>query len=171
MRAVSMKPLMVGVMAVALMAAAANATAQGAQGLAGLWTLDAAKSDANGGPTPMPPGGQSYGPPLQANQIYITQSATEATISQGNRGTSYKLDGSENWAPSIKTNAKIENGKLVITWRREVYLGPRAGAAAYDKQTGTDTYSVAGDVLTIDKTATTAKGNTTGKVVYTRTAE
>jgi hypothetical protein len=166
-----MKSLAVPLTAAVIMAAAANAIAQGAQGLAGLWTLDAAKSDANGGPTPMPPGGQNYGPPLKDNQIYVTQSATEVTISQGTRGTSYKLDGSENWAPSIKTNAKIDSGKLVITWRREVYLGPKAGAAAYDKQTGTDTYSVAGDVLTIDKTATTAKGTTTGKVVYTRTPE
>jgi len=167
-----MKAVLLVTASVGLIAAAAgHVAAQGAAGLAGLWTLDAARSDANAGPTPMPPGGQNYGPALQPNQIYITQSAAEATISQGTRGTSYKLDGSENWAPSIKTNAKIDNGKLVITWRREVYLGPRAGAAAYDKQTGTDTYSVAGDVLTIEKTATTAKGNSTAKAVYTRTAE
>jgi hypothetical protein len=170
MRAAWAKAYLV-VLTLALIAAGGSLAAQGAPGLAGLWTLDAGRSDANAGPTPMPPGGQNYGPPLQPNQIYVTQSAAEVTISQGARGTSYKLDNTENWAPSIKTNAKMDNGKLVITWRREVYLGPRAGAAAYDKQTGTDTYSVAGDVLTIDKTATTAKGTTTAKAVYTRTAE
>ena len=92
------------------------------------------------------------------------------TITQGIRAASYKLDGTENWSPSLKSTARWDNAKLVITWRREAYLGPRAGQGAYETQTGTDIYGVAGNVLTLEKTVTTPKGTQTGKIVYTRSS-
>jgi hypothetical protein len=148
------------------------ARAQGTPDLSGLWTIDTARSDSGLGPTPMPPGGRADGSvALATNQILVTQTPTDLTITQGIRAALYKLDGTENWSPSLKSTARWDNAKLVITWRREAYLGPRAGQGAYETQTGTDIYSVAGNVLTLEKTVTTPKGTQTGKIVYTRSSE
>jgi hypothetical protein len=158
---------------VALMLAVPGlARGQATPDLSGLWTVDAARSDSGLSPTPMPAGGRADdGVTLAANQILITQTPTGLTLAQGTRAAVYKLDGTENWSPSLKSTAKWDNAKLVISWKREAYLGPRAGQGAYETQTGTDTYAVAGNVLTVEKTVTTPKGTQTGKIVYTRSSD
>jgi hypothetical protein len=145
--------------------------AQTTPDLSGLWTVDAARSTSSLSPTPVPAGSRGDGSvALEANQIFITQTPAELTLSLGTRAAVYKLDGTENWSPSLKSTAKWDNGKLVVAWKREVYLGPRAGQGAFETQTGTDIYAAAGDVLTVDRTITTPKGTQTGKVVYTRSS-
>src|SRR4029077_11978988 len=123
-------------------------------------------------PTPVPAGSRADGSvTLAANQILITQTPAELTIAQGTRAAVYKLDGTENWSPSLKSTARWDNAKLIIVWKREVYLGPRAGQGAFETQTGTDIYAVAGGVLTVDRTMTTPKGTQTGKIVYTKSSD
>ena len=166
----SVKKLLAAIFAV-IVVVPALAQAQATPDLSGLWTVDAAKSAPGLGPSPMPAGGRGDGSvTLAANQILVTQTPTELTIAQGVRAAVYKLDGTENWSPSLKSTATWANGKLSITWRREVYLGPRAGQGAFETQTGTDIYSVTGNMLTIEKTITTPKGTQTGKVVYTKSS-
>ena len=166
----SLKNLLAAMVAV-IVVATALARAQVISDLSGLWTVDAAKSAPGLGPSPMPAGGRGDGSvSLAANQILITQTPAELTIAQGVRAAVYKLDGTENWSPSLKSTATWVNGKLSITWKREVYLGPRAGQGAFETQTGTDIYGVTGNVLTIEKTITTPKGTQTGKVVYTKSS-
>jgi hypothetical protein len=148
------------------------ARAQSAPDLSGLWTVDAARSTSGLPPTPVPAGSRADGSvTLAANQIFITQTPTELTLAQGTRAAVYKLDGIENWSPSLKSTARWDSAKLVVTWKREVYLGPRAGQGAFETQTGTDTYAVAGGVLTVDRTIMTPKGTQTGKVVYTKSSD
>ena len=155
----------------ALVVFSALAQAQATPNLSGLWNLDAAKSAPGLGPSPMPAGGRGDGGvTLTANQILITQTPTELTIAQGTRAAVYKLDATENWSPSLKSMATWVNGTLSITWKREVYLGPKAGAGAFENQTGTDVYSLNGITLTIDKTITTPNGTQTGKVAYTKSS-
>jgi hypothetical protein len=166
-----MKSLLAAVVAL-MFAVPSLARAQASPDLSGLWTADAARSDSGLSPTPAPPGGRVDGSvTLAGNQILITQTPTELTIMQGTRAAVYKLDGTENWSPSLKSTARWDNAKLVIAWKREAYLGPKAGQGAYETQTGTDIYVVAGNVLTVDKTMTTPKGTQSGKIVYTRSSE
>jgi hypothetical protein len=149
-----------------------RARAQATPDLSGLWMVDVARSDSGLAATPMPAGGRADdNVTLAANQILVTQTPTELKITQGTRAAVYKLDGTENWSPSLKSTARWDNTKLVITWKREAYLGPRAGQGAYETQTGTDTYGVADNVLTVEKTMTTPRGTQTGKIVYIRTSE
>jgi hypothetical protein len=149
-----------------------RARAQATPDLSGLWMVDAARSDSGLAATPMPAGGRADdGVTLAANQILVTQTPTELKITQGTRAAVYKLDGTENWSPSLKSTARWDNTKLVITWKREAYLGPRAGQGAYETQTGTDTYGVADNVLTVEKTMTTPRGTQTGKIVYIKASE
>ena len=166
----SVKKLLAAIFAV-IVVVPALAQAQATPDLSGLWTVDAAKSAPGLGPSPMPAGGRGDGSvTLAANQILVTQTPAELTIAQGVRAAVYKLDGTENWSPSLKSTATWTNGTLTITWKREIYLGPRAGQGAFETQTGTDIYSVTGNVLTIEKTITTPKGTQTGKVVYTKSS-
>ena len=148
-----------------MLAVPALTRAQATPDLSGLWTLDAAKSASSLSPTPVPAGSRGDGVTLEANQILISQTPTELTLAQGTRAAVYKLDGTENWSPSLKSTARWDNARLVVTWKREVYLGPRAGQGAFETQTGTDIYAVAGNVLTVDRTITTPKGTQSGKVV------
>ena len=49
---------------------------------------------------------RSDGVALEANQILISQTPTELTLAQGTRAAVYKLDGTENWSPSLKSTAR-----------------------------------------------------------------
>jgi hypothetical protein len=167
----SMRTLRVATLALVL-AVPGLVRAQATPDLSGLWTVDAGRSDSGLAPTPMPAGGRADdGVTLAANQILITQSPTELMVTQGTRAAVYKLDGTENWSPSLKSTARWDSAKLVITWKREAYLGPRAGQGAYETQTGTDVYGVTGNVLTVDKTMTTPRGTQSGKIVYVKSSE
>jgi hypothetical protein len=148
------------------------ARAQATPDLSGLWTMDAGKSASGLSPTPMPPGRRADSTvTLAANQIFIAQTPAELVLEQGTQAAVYKLDGAENWSPSLKSTAKWDAAKLVVSWKREVYLGPRAGQGAFETQSGTDVYALAGNVLTVDRTITTPKGTQTGKVVYNKSPE
>jgi hypothetical protein len=142
---------------------AGTAWSQSTPDLAGSWALDVARSDpgaaaqnrGRGGPAPM----------------VITQSATEITVQRGNQTFIYKLDGSEMPGPpggETKGRMRWENGALVVTWTREFYAGKELG---YQTSTGRDVYTLSGSTLTVERSATNARGKggtETVKSVYTK---
>ena len=135
-------------------------SAQARPDLSGTWTLDTDKSDAVAVAA-----GRGATPP----QLIISFSGTnDLTITQNGQPVPYKFDGTEMPGPpggETKSTAAWEGDKLVITWRREYF----AGKDGYLTRRGRDVYSVAGTVLTIEKTTTTPQGvSTTRKVVYSK---
>ena len=166
--------------AIALMLSApAFLRAQASPDLSGTWTIDEAKSD----PAPAAPAGRAgaraggaaaaggrggRGGGLPANQLAIAQTPTEVVITQGTQNLTYKFDGTETFYfqnGEVRATAAKEGGKLIVSWKREFYAGPAQG---YTTTTGKDVYSLAGSVLTVDRSTTTPQGTTTRKVVYTR---
>ena len=168
------------VLAVLVLALPEMLWAQADPDLSGTWTVDEAKSD----PAPAPPaaragargaaaaapaarGGRGGG--LPANQLVITQTPAQVTIAQGTQNVIYKFDGTETFYfqnGEIRATAAKEGGKLIVSWKREFYAGPTQG---YTTTTGKDVYSVAGSVLTVERSTTTPQGTTSRKVVYNRT--
>lgn len=143
---------------------AAALGAQGNAALAGTWTFDrqaSAIGATRGGGVPGFP---------QANQLVITVTPTEVKV-DGDTGSAgaiqtsiYKLDGSTTDVPGPlgwQTTAKAawQGESLVVTVRRTIE-GPNGPIGA----NVTDTYSVVGSVLTIERRL----GATTQKLVYTR---
>lgn len=138
--------------------------AQTTPDLSGTWITDASKSD------PAPPTAAGRGRGGNPNQLIITRSATELTVSQGGAGNYiYNLDGSERTGPpGGETKSKIawEGGKLVVTWKREYFAGPDKG---YLTSTGRDTYTLDGNVLTVERmTALPSQPAQTRKTVYNK---
>jgi hypothetical protein len=159
-----MKPLVLA------LAFATTVLAQAATDLSGTWTLDPSKSDR----FPPPPSAGALGAAgsrgaagAPANQIVIRQTPAELTVLQGTSTYTYKLDGTESWTPPAETKAvaKWEDGRLVISWKREFFGGPTIG---YFTNTGRDVYALTANVLTIEKTATTREGTATYKYVFTK---
>lgn len=141
--------------------------------LSGTWTMDEARSD----PAPAAPVGRAAagggrggrGGGLPANQIAIAQTPTEVTITQGPQNVTYKVDGTETFYfqnGEIRATGAWDGTKLVISWKRELYAGPAQG---YVTTTGKDTYSLAGNVLNVDRSTTTPQGTTSRRVVYNKT--
>ena len=124
----------------------AGLSAQAVPDLSGTWNADIAKSD------PAPPGvGRGRG---NANVMVITTSATEITVSLGGADYIYEVDGSERTGPpggETKSRMAWDNGRLVITWKREFFAGPDKG---YETSMGKDTYTLAGTVLTVERMTT-----------------
>ena len=149
-----------------VMATAVAAAAQGNPDLAGTWTLDAVKSDQ------VPPAARgtaatpSTTPP--ARQLTIAVAADNVSIAQGAQPAVFKFDGTETFwfqGGENRGTAAWDGGRLVVSWKRDFYAGPRAGYVAYS---GKDVYSVAGGSLTVEKTTMGPAGTDTKKFVYNK---
>lgn len=135
--------------------------AQAPPGLAGTWTLDASGRGGRG----------NFAGYATATRMVIAESANDVTV-QTNTGTenqlvtaTYKLDGSENPVPGplgwdTRASATRKSGTLMVTITRSID-GPD-GKLNFQIR---DVYSVAGDVLTLER----SQGNRTQKMVYRRT--
>jgi hypothetical protein len=133
--------------------------------LTGTWTIDPDKSD------PAPAGGRG-GRGGNPAQLVITKSDTELTVSQGGAGNYiYNLDGSERSGPpggETKSTIAWQDDKLVVTWKREFFAGPERG---YVTSTGKDVYTVAGNVLTVERMSTTPpQSPQTRKTIYNKSS-
>jgi len=138
----------------------ALALAQTPSSLAGTWVLDAAGRGGRG----------NFAGFSTATRMVVTESPSAVTI-QTNTGTEnqlqtavYALDGSENTVPgplgwNTRAKASRQDGKLVVTIRRSIE-GPE-GRMNFEIR---DVYSVAGNVLTLER----SQGNRTQKTIYNR---
>jgi len=148
----------------ALTCAARPAWSQSTPDLTGSWVLDVARSDPGAAAQARGRGGNPV-------PMVITQSATEITVQRGNQTFVYKLDGSEMPGPpggETKSKMRWENGALVVTWTREFYAGNELG---YQTSTGRDVYTLGGSILTVERSATNARGKggtETVKSVYAK---
>src|SRR5262245_21045830 len=140
--------------------------AQANPDLAGTWVLDATKSDqapaaargAAATPNTTPP----------AKQLTIAVAADNVSIAQGAQPAVFKFDGTETFwfqGGENRGTAAWDGGRLVVSWKREFYAGPRQGYVTY---TGRDAYSVAGGMLTVEKSTTGPAGTETKKFVYNK---
>ena len=152
-----MKRARIGVIAAAVLAVATMAFAQ-TPDFSGTWTLD---PEASGAPAGGGGGGRGPGGPM----VVKHQGSTLTVETQGRQGAqtrSYKLDGSENEIQmgqmTAKATAKIDGGKLVIVTKRQGQDGATVET--------TETWSLAGNVLTIESTG----GRGPGKRVYKKGA-
>jgi hypothetical protein len=136
-----------GLTAAVVVAIAMTAFAQAKPDFSGTWTPVPAADAAGGGG-----GGRMGGGPMT-----VKQTADSLSIErQGRNGamtTSYKLDGSETDVPmgrggSAKATAKWDGDKLVITTKTE-------------QGESTQTWSVAADKLTIERTGGRGPSTTT----------
>jgi hypothetical protein len=141
---------------------------QGAQAildLTGTWTMDPARSDPASAAAGR--GGRGGSP----NQLVITKTETQLTVSQGGTGNYiYNLDGTERTGPpggETKSSISWQDGKLVVVWKREFYAGPDRG---YVTSNGKDVYTVVGNVLTVERmSATPPQAPQTRKTTYNKT--
>ena len=149
---------------VVVAATAAGLVAQSTPNLSGTWIVDPARS----APAPAAPaGGRGRG---NQNQMVITQTSSELTISLGGANNYiYNLDGSERTGPpggETKSRIAWEGTRLVVTWKREYFAGPDQG---YLTSTGTDTYELDGNILTVERTtALPSRPSQTRRTVYTK---
>ena len=141
---------------IAIVLLSALASAQSTPNFAGKWTLV---------PAPGATGAGGLG-----QEATIAQDATSITIKRttqmGEFTTIYKLDGSENPVPGplgwdTRASATRQDGRLVVTIKRSID-GPD-GKLHFEIR---DAYTVAGDVLTLER----SQGSRTQKMVYKRTS-
>jgi hypothetical protein len=164
-----MKRAQVGIMAAAVFAVAAVAFAQAKPDFSGTWTIDPEASGmAAPGGAPAGTGGgggRGGGGPLTVKQT-ADALTIERTMGENKVVTTYKLDGTESkntmpgrggGAPTEAVSvAKFDGGKLVINTKRDM------GGQTVET---TETWSVAGPVLTIESTG----GRGPAKRVYKKT--
>jgi hypothetical protein len=164
-----MKRARVGIMAAAVFAVAAVAFAQAKPDFSGTWTIDPEASGmAAPGGAPAGTGGgggRGGGGPLTVKQT-ADALTIERTMGENKVVTTYKLDGTESkntmpgrggGAPTESVSvAKFDGGKLVINTKRDM------GGQTVET---TETWSVAGPVLTIESTG----GRGPAKRVYKKT--
>jgi hypothetical protein len=148
-----MKRARVAVIAAAVLAVATVAFAQKPD-FSGTWTLD---PEASGAP-PAGTGGGGGGMRGGGGPMTVKQTADTLSVERQGRGgnamtTVYKLDGSEQEVTmgqgTAKVSAKWDGNKIVITTKTE-------------QGEGTQTWSLAGGVLTIERTG----GRGPSKAVY-----
>lgn len=143
---------------------AATVSAQGNASLAGTWTIDRAATPGGGAGRGA---GAIAGIPI-ATTINIKISPSDVAVEsdtgsgQTMQTAVYKLDGSSNAVPGplgweTTARAAWESGSLVVMTRRAM-TGP-TGPMSVDVK---DVFSVAGNVLTIDR----SMGRATQKLVY-----
>jgi hypothetical protein len=167
-----MKRARVGIMAAAIFAVAAVAFAQAKPDFSGTWTLDPEASGMAAAPGGAPGGapagtggggGRGGGGPLTVKQTPDTLTI-ERTMGENKVVTTYKLDGTESKNTLMGRGgpveavsvAKFDGGKLTITTKRDM------GGQMVET---TETWSVAGPVLTIESTG----GRGPAKRVYKKT--
>jgi hypothetical protein len=137
-----MKRARTGIIATAVLAVATMAFAQAKTDFSGSWAPEADPAAAAA-----PAGGGGGGRGMGGGPMTVKQTATELTIErQGPNGavsTVYKLDGTESKISmgqmEATATAKFDGPKLVITTKSE-------------RGEQTQTWSLAGGVLTIDRT-------------------
>jgi hypothetical protein len=176
-----MKRARVGIIAAAVFAVAAVAFAQAKPDFSGTWTLDPDASGMAAAPGGAPPagappagttgggGGRGGGGSLGNGPATVKQTADtltiERTMGENKVVTTYKLDGTESkntmmgrgGTPMESVSvAKFDGGKLTITTKRDM------GGQMVET---TETWSVAGPVLTIESTG----GRGPAKRVYKKT--
>ena len=150
---------------VAIAAISAALAAQANSELAGTWTIDRGGAPAGRGAGGIP------GIPI-ANTMIIKLSPSDVTMEtdtgsgQSMQSFVYKLDGSSNPVPGAlgwetKATAAWQGANLVVMTRRSM-TGPTGPMGVEVK----DVYSVAGDVLTIDR----SMGRVTQKLIYKKGA-
>jgi hypothetical protein len=157
-----MKRARVGMIATAVLAVATMAFAQKPD-FSGTWTPDAAAAPAGtagAAPAGAPAGGggQMGGGRGMAGPMTVKQTADTLTIEREGRNgtmtTSYKLDGSETEVAmgqaTAKVTAKFDGNKLVITQKTE-------------QGESTQTWSLTGGTLTIERTGGRGPSTTTYK--------
>ena len=146
--------------------------AQAKTDFSGTWTFDEAKSDpapARAGGGGGRGGGRMGGAPATA--MTIKQTPAELTIdrttAQGAQTVVYKLDGTESTNTigmgAATSKASWDGARLVIATNQTVQ--GRGGEITIDSK---ETYSVQGNILTIETTRTTPAGAQTRKLVYTK---
>jgi hypothetical protein len=143
-----MKQARIGVIATAVLAVATMAFAQKTD-FSGTWTPDApaAGAAAPAAPAGAPGGGGGGGGRGMMGPMTVKQTGDTLTVERegrnGVQSTVYKLDGSETDVTmgqmTAKVSAKWDGAKLVITQKTE-------------QGESTQTWSLAGGVLTIDRT-------------------
>lgn len=137
--------------------------------LSGTWALDEAKSDP--APAGRGGGGGGRGGGGTASKLVIKQTASEMTVERtlpnGPETVVFKLDGSESvnkmGMGEAKSKASWDGANLVITTQQQL----QTPNGTFDI-TSKDVYSVQGVVLTVTTTRTTARGDTTRKLVYNK---
>src|SRR5687767_10437707 len=150
-------------------------SAQAKPDFSGTWTFDEAKSDpaparaGGGGGGGGRGGGRGRGAPATAMTIKQTPAelSMDRTTAQGAQTVVYKLDGTESkntigMGPAT-SKAVWDGPRLVISTNQTVQ--GRGGEIAIDSK---ETYSVQGNVLTIETTRTTPAGEQTRKLIYTK---
>ena len=163
-----MKRAQIGIIAAAVFAVAAVAFAQAKPDFSGTWTLDPEASGmAAPGGAPAGTGGgggRGGGGPLTVKQT-ADALTIERTMGENKVVTTYKLDGTESkntmmgrgGTPTESVSvAKFDGGKLTITTKRDM------GGQMVET---TETWSVAGPMLTIESTG----GRGPAKRVYKKT--
>ena len=153
-----MKRARIGIIATAVLAVATMAFAQKPD-FSGTWTPDAPAAAA--APATPPAGGQMGGGggrgmgggPMTVKQTADTLTV-ETAVRNGPQTRAYKLDGSETDMPmgqaTAKVSAKWDGSKLVITTKTE-------------QGENTQTWSLAGGVLTIERAGGRGPSTTTYK--------
>jgi hypothetical protein len=143
-----------------LLASMVALAAQAPGTFAGTWALDPAGRGGRG----------NFAGYSTATRMIIAESATEVSI-QTNTGIEnqmttavYRLDGSENAVPGplgwdTRASATRKDGTLIVTIKRSID-GPD-GRLNFEIR---DSYSVAGDVLTLER----SQGPRTQKMIYKR---
>jgi hypothetical protein len=150
------------------------AFAQGKADFSGTWTLDEAKSDpapAGRGGGGGGGGGGGRGGGGTASKLVIKQAGgnltVDRTLANGADTLVFKLDGSESVNKMGQSEAKSkttwEGNNLVITTQQQL----QTPNGTFDI-TQKDVYNVQGGVLTVTTTRTTARGDTTRKLVYNK---
>ena len=163
-----MKKALVLVAALAL-ALPVTASAQGKVDWSGTYTFDEAKSDP--APAGRGGGGGGRGGGGTASKLVLKQAAgsltIERTTANGTDTLVYKLDGTESvnkmGMGEAKSKVTFEGGNLVITSKQAIQT--QAGNMEIDTK---EVYTLAGNVLTIQTSRTTARGETSRKLVYNK---
>jgi hypothetical protein len=143
------------------------ARTQGIPNFSGRWIYNQALSDPRtSGNNPL----VSFPSELLIKQTPVELHWQASTVRQDPIAAIFKLDGSEvaiAGAPEMTMTGKAlpEGDRLVITSKRS-YASP-AGDITTDFK---EVYSIAGDVLTVEKTQTTGGVSSTLKAVYNRTS-
>lgn len=149
-----MKRARIGIIATAVLAVATMAFAQAKPDFSGSWAPEA-------DPAAAAPAGGGGGRGMGGGPMTVKQTATELTVERQGRGgptsTVYKLDGSETKITMGQmgegsATAKWEGDKLVITTK-------------VGENSNTQTWSLAGGALTIERTG----GRGPSKTVYKKT--
>jgi hypothetical protein len=161
------------IMAIVSLAGSGLVLAQGKTNLSGTWNFDEAKSDpapaGRGGGGGGGRGGGRGGAP--AATLVIMQTAAELNVESkndmGSQTAVYKLDGGESTITmgrgEMKAKASWDGAKLVIGGTQSV--STPGGDFTIERK---DVYSVAGNVLTIERSQTAQQGSQTRKLVYNK---